>query len=388
MNRDIDMGGCTWTTVIGGVAPYFTGSLNGAGYLISGLTIAVSVTGAGSGSSYVGLIGRTEAGSVIENVGFTGNVSGAIDDVVLLGGIDLTLEIGALIGGSRGGIVRQAFVTGDVTGSVSVLSGEGNGAAVQSRGFAGGLIGRSESVVIDSYARGNVDLNVAAANEGVNADTTTTTEGRAAGLLGVGVAGSVTRGYSTGATSLSGSGFTSGGTFAFSTAVANAIAENNAPVTASAVNVDTSGGAVSIFLGTQRLGFTDLTTAEMRSLAAFDPANLNWDIADDCALTQIWSLCAARNDGFPTLSIFTLANRSGDDPSQAPQPILQQVGLMPGQRCSDVDESELNWAGVTGGGWNQSWAEWAVPVTGGPVCVRKLFYDSPRSRWAVRTEGD
>jgi hypothetical protein len=76
--------------------------------------------------------------------------------------------------------------------------------------------------------------------------------------------------------------------------------------------------------------------------------------------------------------------RFGDDPSQAPPPIMQQVGLIPGQRCNDLELPDLNWAGVSDGGWSQSWAEWAVPVTGGSVCVRELFYDSPRSRWAVR----
>lgn len=72
------------------------------------------------------------------------------------------------------------------------------------------------------------------------------------------------------------------------------------------------------------------------------------------------------------------------DASQIPPPVLQQVGLLPGQRCADLVAPELNWAEVSSGGWSQSWAEWAVPTTGGFVCSRELFYDSSRSRWAVR----
>lgn len=71
------------------------------------------------------------------------------------------------------------------------------------------------------------------------------------------------------------------------------------------------------------------------------------------------------------------------DASQIPPPVLQQLGLLPGHRCADVVAPELNWAGVPSGGWSQSWAEWAVPVTGGPVCVREMYYDPRVSRWTV-----
>ena len=79
------------------------------------------------------------------------------------------------------------------------------------------------------------------------------------------------------------------------------------------------------------------------------------------------------------------ADPSASNADQSPPVVLQQTGVLPGQRCEDLVAPELNWAGVSSGGWGQSWAEWAVPITGGAVCVRELFYDAPRSRWAVRT---
>ena len=390
MNRDIDMGGCTWDSVIGGVAPFFTGSFNGAGYLISGLTIAVNVTGGTTTASYVGLFGRTEAGSVIENVGFHGSVSATINQVVLLGGVSHTLEIGALIGGSRGGTVRQSFTTGNVTGSVRVRSGNSSATApatntVNATGLAGGLIGRSESIISDSFATGTVNITAGATSDLGNAQSTTSAVIRTGGLIGNGVAGSTTRSYSTGSVDFTLSFSTVGGNGSSSGNSAGAIGVNDAPVTVSAWNTTTSREVDGIRTGTQTGGFSGLTTTEMQDVASFGSAGLNWDIAGDCALTGVWSSCATRNEGFPTLSIFSLANRSGDDPGQAPPPIIQQVGLLPGQGCGDVDIPSLNWAGVGSGGWGQSWAEWAVPFTGGAVCTRELYYDSPRSRWAVRT---
>jgi len=71
------------------------------------------------------------------------------------------------------------------------------------------------------------------------------------------------------------------------------------------------------------------------------------------------------------------------DPTQLPPDIMQQVGRL-GQSCDEVDDGELNWGGAGAGGWNPSWADWAVPVTGGPVCVRSLYYNPYTMRWAVR----
>lgn len=55
--------------------------------------------------------------------------------------------------------------------------------------------------------------------------------------------------------------------------------------------------------------------------------------------------------------------------------VIQQVGLPGSGSCDAVDDEALNWAGVKGGGWEKSWAEWVDNGQGGAVCTRTLHYD-------------
>lgn len=64
-----------------------------------------------------------------------------------------------------------------------------------------------------------------------------------------------------------------------------------------------------------------------------------------------------------------------------PPNVLQQVG-MPNTGCADIDHNELNWAGISSGGWTQSWAQWVNDGKGGSVCTRTLVYTSNR-QWSV-----
>lgn len=68
----------------------------------------------------------------------------------------------------------------------------------------------------------------------------------------------------------------------------------------------------------------------------------------------------------------------------APPDVLQHVGLPASGSCADVDDSKLNWAGVSGGGWTPSWAQWVNNGSGGAICGRTLYY-APSGRWAVRS---
>lgn len=53
--------------------------------------------------------------------------------------------------------------------------------------------------------------------------------------------------------------------------------------------------------------------------------------------------------------------------------VVQQIGRKATSNCAAVDIPELDWAGVEGG-WTESWAEWAVPSSGGFVCTRTLHH--------------
>lgn len=86
------------------------------------------------------------------------------------------------------------------------------------------------------------------------------------------------------------------------------------------------------------------------------------------------------SDVVMVLDIVTTVN---EDPAQAPPDVMQQVAR-PAEGCEFVERSDLNWAGVPGGGWGSSWAQWPNEGRGGDVCVRVLTYLSGQGRWGVR----
>ena len=158
----------------------FTGSFDGAGYVIKGLWInrsdadivglfglahdaviknlGVEIAAAGvNGSDYAGgLVGVQFRGSItnsyaIGNVrgngifigGLVGSQSGIIANCYATGNVRGEEDVGGLVGGSRGSI-ENSFATGDVSGSGNSI---------------GGLVGRqrSNSRITNSYATGDVN---------------------------------------------------------------------------------------------------------------------------------------------------------------------------------------------------------------------------------------
>ena len=70
------------------------------------------------------------------------------------------------------------------------------------------------------------------------------------------------------------------------------------------------------------------------------------------------------------------------DPAQIPPDVHQSVGLPGTGSCADVDDRELNWAGVRSGGWTPSWAQWMHSGAGGAVCNRTLRYLPSLAAWS------
>ena len=68
-----------------------------------------------------------------------------------------------------------------------------------------------------------------------------------------------------------------------------------------------------------------------------------------------------------------------------PPDVLQHVGLPKSGSCADVDDSKLNWAGVSTGSWTQSWAQWVNNGSGGAICGRTLYFHPSSGRWAIRS---
>jgi len=73
---------------------------------------------------------------------------------------------------------------------------------------------------------------------------------------------------------------------------------------------------------------------------------------------------------------------SGAITGPGPENVIHQIG-QPGTGCDAVDRDDLNWAGVTSGGWSASWAQWENLGQGGPICTRTLAYDQQRATWTV-----
>ncbi len=108
----------------------FTGSFDGAGFTIAGLSIVAPV-----GADYLGLFGRTD-NAHIKNL--------TLEGVSIVASGDSSHFIGALIGEQRGGQVSRCSAAGTL-----IVGTQGN--------FVGGLVGRlSEGQLVESFSTGLV----------------------------------------------------------------------------------------------------------------------------------------------------------------------------------------------------------------------------------------
>ena len=126
-------------------ATEFTGSLDGNGYIITNLYVYVKA----SATVYGGLFGETGSGAEIKNLGLKGiyvNVSNTA----------LESYIGGLAGRNNGAIINSY-----ATGSVTIPSANANP-------LVGGLVGynRNDGSIINSYAKSSVTVSSVAPSGG------------------------------------------------------------------------------------------------------------------------------------------------------------------------------------------------------------------------------
>jgi hypothetical protein len=236
---------------VGTNAARFTGRLDGAGNVITGLRIYRPMM------NEVGLIGVAGSGSSISNLGLVGgSVTGGSD-------------VGGLVGANQFGSITQAYVTGAVTGldNVGGLVGRNTGSITQAYAAGavtgnsltganrvGGLVGRNFGTITQAYATGTV--------------TSTYSGG---GLVGWND-GTITQSYA--AVSFPGTIFRGGLVFTNT--------NTNGGITASYWDTDISGR----FNGTGSgniSGLTGLTTAQMQDITSFRTTYAGWDFAN------VWS---------------------------------------------------------------------------------------------------
>jgi len=165
-NLDLTESGA-WTP-IGAISP-FTGSYDGGGLTIKGLTI-------NSSGNNLGMFGQLEGGTVknvkLENVTITGagnNVGavvgynrGTVENCVALGAITGGDGVGAIVG-RNDGTIRNAYSTADVTGNVNVggIAGLVEGGliancyaigTISASNYAGGIAGRVNGGTVENCA--------------------------------------------------------------------------------------------------------------------------------------------------------------------------------------------------------------------------------------------
>ena len=269
-----------------GGAAAFTGTFDGKGYRITGLTVNRAA------DDYIGLFGETD-GAIIKNIGMTNvNITGRRD-------------VAALVGYSRyNTIISDCYSTGaitaladayDVAGLVgdnrdSTISGCNSTCSITVSGGGlhdiGGLAGDNRGTITNSYFAGSVsvtgvDISDVGGLSGENSGTITNSysTGSVSGTAGADIyyigglsgenSGTITNSYFAGSVSVTGVDIYDIGGF---------LGNNTADVTNSFWDIETSGQATSD-------GGTGLTSAEMVYGKAFAVAG--W-------VQTIWRL----NDGY------------------------------------------------------------------------------------------
>lgn len=144
LTASIDLSGIRWGTA---VIPWFRGTFDGNGHMISHLTIM--------GKDYLGLFGRLESEAELKGLG--------VVDVNITGSGDY---VGGLVGYNRNR-VSNCYSTGEISGSFNVVGGlvganlghittSYSNCTVTGNNYVGGLVGTSWSHITTSYSTGTV----------------------------------------------------------------------------------------------------------------------------------------------------------------------------------------------------------------------------------------
>mgnify|MGYP000806863972 CR=1 FL=1 len=191
LTDDIDLKGIDWTPIGKDDNKAYTGTFDGGGKTITGLTVTGS-------NKYAGLFGRIGSGGTVKNV--------------VLEGVQITSDnssgyAGGVAGDSWGGNIENCSVSGSVSGTVFAggvvgyqaggsITGCSSSATVKGVTIAGGIAGDASGASLTGcYATGSVSV----ANNTENVAL-------AGGIAGDASGGTLTACYATGSVSGSGSG--------------------------------------------------------------------------------------------------------------------------------------------------------------------------------------
>ena len=296
MTSDVDMGGCVWSGGIGsGSGTFFDGVFDGAGHVISGLSIS-------SSEQQVGLF-TWIAGGTVRNLGFTGAVTGTYSGAGVR-----TTTVGALAGAvTYSATIEGVFTTGAVSANVTMSESCTMMCSAGATATVGGLVGRWDSGTLTrSFATGNA---TAVANASAISQASVSAQALAGGLIGS-VAGSslsLSESYSTGTPSAT--AVAPGGTA--TTRAGGVTSESASAFTRTYWNTTTSNTTTGIPSGSYTASVTGLTSTQMRTAGSFT----GWSVATGYDASRNWSMCSMVNNGFPFLSLFYATNPCSTTPT-------------------------------------------------------------------------
>ena len=286
LGGDIDLIGI-WTPMGTQFAP-FTGTFDGAGYTITGLTIR------GLSSDTRGFFGLVNGGNITNVTLRDVSIQGGQSVGGLAGTVNRSTVSGSSVTGMVAGNIAVGGLVGAVTNNSTVSGSYADITVVTGQAAIGGLVGAvtNNSTVSGSYATGRVSAHTGSgiragglvgtvANRSSVSDSyataTTSSNSIAGGLVGILTTDStVFRSYATG--SVSSQDNERGGL------VGNVEGSNNT-VSDSFYNQTTTGQSDDTGKGAPK------TTADMQTQATFT----NWDFA------TIWAIAPTVNNGYPYL---------------------------------------------------------------------------------------
>ena len=185
LDTDIDLTGKDWTPIGTGYSNKYTGTFDGGGHTIKGLTVTTN-------DQFVGLFGSIGYAGTVKNVmmedvqitsnrssGFAGGVAGYSDGTIencsVSGSVSGTVYVGGVVGVQIGGSITGCSSSATVKGTVDVggVAGQTNSSATLTACYAtgnviiemapkkniagGGLVGMNAgSSLLACYATGNV----------------------------------------------------------------------------------------------------------------------------------------------------------------------------------------------------------------------------------------
>ncbi|QSO51242.1 InlB B-repeat-containing protein [Alicyclobacillus curvatus] len=355
--NNIDLTGSSrWIPIGGNSVNPFSGTFNGHGFEVQGLTINdtvdsdVGLFGTSSGTvenlgvaaslngsvgSNGGLMGEQLGGSITDSY-VTGSVYGGAGGNGVNGGLT-----GGLVGTQSGGAITGSYFTGSVSGGAGGNGSAGtsddygtqgqSGQAGGNGGWAGGLVGTGSSGSIsDSYATGRVTGGPGGVGGDGGVGTTyvlyvlgapTTlpgvggnggnggSGGFAGGLVGNQSGDSITDSYSTASATggaaaaggLAGAGVGSGAMPGFSDGNGGSVgpagglvgAQNGGSLSGSFFDLSTAGQSYGVGTNSSAAGATGESDSSMKTAAPF--MNAGWDF------NNIWDISANSNNGYPNL---------------------------------------------------------------------------------------